>query len=409
MKFDTIIIGGGLSGMMAGITLARNGQKCLMVSAGQSALHFFNGSLEIMRSEGNPTGAIAALPTNHPYSKIGYERLNAYIQEAQSLFAEMGITFAGNNLTNHYRVTPVGLLKPAWLTLEEYVRGSEVGLIEHWSKVALVNIKGYLDFNTTFIASNLDRQGIQAVEVEVSTPELHNLRTNPSEMRSTNIAKTLVGDALKAFAEQVNASCPADAEVYLLPAVFGINSDEEVKALKAALNKPAYFIATMPPSVPGIRLQTALRRKFQALGGTFMLGDSVVSGRFENGRLLSVRTENHGDMDFKADNFVLATGNFMTHGLTSDRHGVYEAALGLDVDYLADRKEWTKSNIFQEQPYMTFGVATDENLRAKKDGKVIENVYATGSVLSGFNGIKEGSATGISVVTGLYAAHQITK
>ena len=80
MKFDTIIIGGGLSGMMAGITLARNGQKCLMVSAGQSALHFFNGSLEIMRSEGNPTGAIAALPTNHPYSKIGYERLNAYIQ-----------------------------------------------------------------------------------------------------------------------------------------------------------------------------------------------------------------------------------------------------------------------------------------------------------------------------------------
>ena len=114
-------------------------------------------------------------------------------------------------------------------------------------------------------------------------------------------------------------------------------------------------------------------------------------------------------MDFEADNFVLATGNFMTHGLTSDRHGVYEAALGLDVDYLADRKEWTKSNIFQDQPYMTFGVATDENLRAKKDGKVIENVYATGSVLSGFNGIKEGSATGISVVTGLYAAHQITK
>ena len=409
MKFDTIIIGGGLSGMMAGITLAREGQKCLMVTAGQSALHFFNGSLEMMGSEGNPIGAVAAMPASHPYSKIGYERLNSLMNEAQSLFAEMGLTFVGNNHSNHYRVTPVGLMKPAWLTLEEYARGSEVGQLERWRKVALVNIKGYLDFNTTFISSNLDRQGIEAVEVEVSTPELHHLRTNPSEMRSTAIAKVLTGDALKAFAEQVNVSCPADAEVYLLPAVFGINSDDEVKALRAALNKPVHFIATMPPSVPGIRLQTALRRKFQALGGTFMLGDSVVSGRFENGRLLSVRTENHGDMDFEADNFVLATGNFMTHGLTSDRHGVYEAALGLDVDYLADRKEWTKSNIFQDQPYMTFGVATDENLRAKKDGKVIENVYATGSVLSGFNGIKEGSATGISVVTGLYAAHQITK
>ena len=48
MKFDTIIIGGGLSGLTAGITLAEHGQKCLMVSAGQSALHFFAGSFELL-------------------------------------------------------------------------------------------------------------------------------------------------------------------------------------------------------------------------------------------------------------------------------------------------------------------------------------------------------------------------
>ena len=97
----------------------------------------------------------------------------------------------------------------------------------------------------------------------------------------------------------------------------------------------------------------------------------------------------------------------MTHGLTSDRNGVYEAALGVDVDYLADRKEWTKSNIFDDQPFMSFGVATDDKLHAKKDGKVIDNLYATGSVLSGFNGIKEGSSTGMSLMSGLFVAQQI--
>ena len=30
MKFDTIIIGGGLSGLVAGIDLSRKGQKCLL-------------------------------------------------------------------------------------------------------------------------------------------------------------------------------------------------------------------------------------------------------------------------------------------------------------------------------------------------------------------------------------------
>ena len=53
MKFDSIIIGGGLTGLVAGISLQSKGKKCLIVSAGQSALHFFSGSFELCSAPGD--------------------------------------------------------------------------------------------------------------------------------------------------------------------------------------------------------------------------------------------------------------------------------------------------------------------------------------------------------------------
>ena len=195
MKFDTIIIGGGLSGLTAGIELSRKGQKCLVVSSGQSALHFFSGSLELCGLDEDPFKAIASLDASHPYSKIGLENITSLTSEVKPLFKEIGIELKGDAAQNHLRITPLGATKRAWLTLDEYATLPADGQVP-WKKVAVLNIDGYLDFHTRYIAAGLEEKGVEVVVKAISMPELERLRQNPTEMRSTNIAKTLTGDRI---------------------------------------------------------------------------------------------------------------------------------------------------------------------------------------------------------------------
>lgn len=405
MKFDTIIIGGGLSGLTAGIELSRKGQKCLIVSSGQSALHFFSGSLELYGLSDKPFEAITSLDKDHPYSMIGIDNVKALAAEVKPLFKEVGVELKGEDSQNHWRITPLGALKRAWLTLDEYATVSSNGQMP-WKKVAVLNVDGFLDFHTSYIAAGLEARGVETVVKGISMPELEKLRKNPTEMRSTNISKTLVGDRINTLAARINEHAK-DVDAVLMPAVVGLTGCSDVVRLKEKVDRPLYFIATLPPSVPGIRLQMMLKKHFQKVGGTHMLGDSVTGGGFEGGKLKYITTQNHADVKFEADNFILATGSFFSKGLVSDINGVSEPVLGLDVKSADDRSDWYKRNLFEPQPYMSFGVVTDNKFHALKDGAPVENLYVAGSVLGGCNSLKEGSGAGVAILSSLHIASLI--
>ncbi len=411
MRMDTVIMGGGLSALTCGITLAKHGKSVTIVASGQSTLLFNGGSMELLGSiDGQevtaPLEAVATLPDNHPYRKIGTERIASLASEAKQLLDDAGINMEGRPDANHWRITPMGVAKPAWLTLSDHMRIDDLSHLPA-KRVALMAIRGYLDQPNSMLAQGLRSLGMEVKVVEFSTSDITSLRRSPSEMRATSLAKHLMSNsALQRVAEQINALA-TEADLVLLPSVLGQNDDNDFRTLQSMVNKPLRLVATLPPAVAGMRMQAQLRHYFRMLGGTYLMGDTAVSGTFDQDRLTAVTTAKLGDMPLKADHFVLATGSFVSRGLMADYERVYEPVLGVDVDADADRECWTRFGVLNAQAYTQYGVATDNSLRCLIEGKPITNLRAIGSVLSGHDAIKMGDGTGVSMLTALAAAHDI--
>ncbi|WP_136799400.1 glycerol-3-phosphate dehydrogenase subunit GlpB [Desulfosediminicola ganghwensis] len=411
MKFDTVIIGGGLSGLTCGIQLAEQGITCAIVSSGQSAIHFFSGSFDLLgkvegREVTNPLESIKMLPPSHPYQRVGHHNVERLAGEVPRLLARAGLHFSGMAEKNHFVLTPMGTMKPTWLTLEDFTCFEQNGELP-WKRATVLNFKGFLDFHTLFIKDGLTRYGVEVQTRDIAMKQFEAIRRNPSEMRSSNIAKVFdAGDALNQFAEKVN-ELTEDADVVILPAVFGLFNTTVTADLKARVKKPVVLLPALPPSTPGIRSQILLRQRFQELGGTYLLGDIVQEGEFKEGRLQNITTANHGDIKLEADHFVLASGSFYSKGIVAGPDKLYDPIFGLDIDGESDRSQWFDKQLFNDQPFMHYGVKADEHFRALLNGQPIENLYVAGSVLGGANPLKEGSGAGICMVTALHVAEQI--
>lgn len=420
MKFDVVLIGGGLSSLVCGIKLQKAGRKCLMVSAGQNALHFSSGAFGLLgklpdgADVAEPLSMVETLPSEHPYSKIGAQRLSEYVASTPGFFSECGITLhpvlsagsGASEVRNGYRITALGTLKPAWLAMDDVTllasKDEKIG-----EKALIVNFSGFLDFNTRFIAEGLEKRGTTCRIKSVKLDEVETLRKNPAEMRSVNIARVMNHESSwKAFAHKVQELLNGE-DVVILPEVFGFEEPVIMQWIKEMIPAKVVFVGTTPPSVPGIRTQRLLKKAFEAAGGTFLMGDEALGAVFDGERVASIRTANLGELRIEADTFVLASGNLFGKGLVASPEAVKEPVFGLDVDYPAERKDWYDEKFFARQNYTGFGVKTNGDFQPLRDGKVVSNLYVVGSEVGGCNPLAEGSGAGVAIMTAFSAADRI--
>ncbi|MGC0103797.1 FAD-dependent oxidoreductase, partial [Enterobacter asburiae] len=95
MKFDTVIVGGGLAGLLCGIKLSKQGLRCAIITRGQSALHFSSGSLDLVDEAYRDK-----LPPEHPYHLIGAQHIDRFALETEALLADCGARLRGSARLN---------------------------------------------------------------------------------------------------------------------------------------------------------------------------------------------------------------------------------------------------------------------------------------------------------------------
>lgn len=411
MKFDYVVIGGGLCGLSAGIKLASMGKKTAVVSSGQSTLHFCSGSLGLLGKYDsglvdNPIEAISKLSQEHPYSKIGATKIESLANQAKDLLHKAGVKTSGDSSKNHYTLSPFGIIKPSWLTLEGYTAYSTPKVES--SKILAIKFKGFLESYPSFLAENLTKEG---VSVRIETVELEcisKLRKSQFDMRTISVAKHFDDAAVEELANKIN-SIAQDDETVLVPAIVGFKSESQITRLKELVKNKFYFIPTIPVSLAGVRSQNLLERYFERLGGTFLLGDKVEKGLVENGKVKYLVTSNLGEDHLEADAYILASGTLFGEGIKSNPNGFYEPVFGLDIKAPKNRGEWYDENFFATQPYMAFGVETDQNFHPSMNGTIIENLYVAGSILDGCNSLAEDSGAGVAILTALHTAELAAK
>jgi glycerol-3-phosphate dehydrogenase subunit B len=178
------------------------------------------------------------------------------------------------------------------------------------------------------------------------------------------------------------------AELVGMPAILGLQRSAAVAAnLEGLLGVPVFEIATMPPSVPGLRLKQAIEQ--EVLRGGAVLFSNRRASRVDTSAPRCVRVVLEAGQSQEivgASGVVLATGRFLGGGLTAGREGIRETLLDLPVHQPETRQDWHRHHFLDSRghPANRAGLEVDDLFRPLgSNGKAAyENVFAAGSVLA---------------------------
>jgi glycerol-3-phosphate dehydrogenase subunit B len=396
---DLLIVGAGLTGLFAAALASKRGAKVTVIAEGRGALEVSHGCIDVFGSM-LAADALPRMPRDHPYSLAGLEALESASEVLLRIADEGGNPYLGSLRQILKLPTGLGAIRPTSLA----PRTMSVGDLSDESQVAIAGFATFRDFYAPLVADNLRQAGIRVSPV-LELPLVDAPRHR--DAYATDLAR-LFDDAR--FREEIaRAWKPRLTSIRRLglPAVLGFDhAGEALSDLQEKLGVRLFEIPTLPPSVPGLRLERLLRRAAVAAGTHLIEGAHAigsVDGRTRGRRVGgAVADTAGGPRRYPAAAVLLATGGVLNGGLATRQDGrVQESVFDLPVASTSDRSQWTGSSLLGSQPYAEFGVLVDQDMRPLGvDGEpMFENLFAAGGLLAGADRGAEGSRQGIGLAT----------
>jgi glycerol-3-phosphate dehydrogenase subunit B len=442
---EVLVVGGGLAGITAALSAAREGADVRLVSHKESTLRQASGLIDALgyipptdvaaedpeatptagrqgarderpEPEGplpNPFDAIDRLPEKHPYRLVGVKALRAGL----ALFDDVVDNYHGAH-TDQNALVPTfgGTVKPTG----RYPEAAAAGLASDSRPMLVVGFQSSSAYDARLVADRLQAAGVsfpvEGVEIDFATG-FRDDATITRIARALDLDEELGEEPARAALSSAVRPHLDDAERVGFPAILGDAHPAEVRAeLAERLDADVFEIPSGPPSLPGLRLSNQLYAALDDAGVRYETGVPVVDAEQSDdqagdaaGRIEHVLVDRHGtEVPYAADAIVLATGGLVGKGIDSNRERIREPVLGCHVPHPADRYEWYVDDVFGEQPYARFGVQTDERLRPLNADSEVQfaNVRVAGGTLGGADVAREKSASGVSLATGLVAGRE---
>jgi glycerol-3-phosphate dehydrogenase subunit B len=385
---DVIVVGAGLAGMTAAVRLAEAGARVLVLAKGVGATQLSGATIDVLgyapERVDSPRAALASVPAEHPYARVGVEGVAAALAWFKERFG-----YVGSLDENLLLPTAIGVPKPTALVPPSMSSGDVRGGLP----VLAVGFRELRDVHASLLADGLKSAGVtaRALDLDVAPGE---------RADNSSIGYARAFDSPGFLDEVVRAVRAEAGERVAFPAVLGL-STPAWEAVADKLGRPVFEVPTLPPSIPGLRLTSALRGALGRAGGTLRLNNVVVGAERSGSHVKALRVRvGLRVVPMGCDWVVLATGGFASGGLElSSRWEAREVALGLPVAGMPSGPRFS-DRYFDEHGMSRVGIEVDGKLRP--DG--LENVVVAGATLAGAMPWKEKSGDGISLATGYMAA-----
>lgn len=428
-----VVIGGGLAGSVAALTLAEAGLAVKRLAAGPGATAMTGGAIDVAgASPGVPElpwrdplrGSVLAsadrlgfllsgLP-RHPYRKVfgpGRKPLaDRAAQAAEKLRAWLepqGLGLLGDLQTNRLLPTAQGTLRVTDLALSGPAEADLTGK----KRIYLVEVPGVEGWDARGCARTLvaeiDALGLGPLPVEVV--RARQTLTRGAEAPARIAARLDAAGGVEELAAALD-SIGGAGDLVLLPQIVGLNRTRELLAEVSGDRAVGEVIAFPPHALAGFRLSRALDRACAAAGVVDVHGQvarvAAVSGRF--------RIEPDDQRAFEALDaaaVVLATGRFVGGGLVAGPEGVREPLLGLPVTDPDGRRvdgipahRSVRKGYANVQPLYGAGVEVDADLHPQPSPG--PGLWAAGEWIGGFDPARERTGLGVALLTGIAAGER---
>ena len=313
----TIVIGCGLSGLMAAYISKKRGDDVTLLAGGAGTLSQNSGCIDVLGYTRDkipvtsPREAIEQLPENHPYRKIGVKNIKAAVDEFLALVSSYGLPYHGSLDEMISVPTAIGSMKPT-----SYAPNSMDGAaLFNAKKIIIVDIERLKDFYGDILRDNLLKHLPEGVETE-------NIRVDLSieggrDVSTVDAARRV--DSKEGFDKLVEELRPyaEDGVVFLLPQILGVHGENVHKSLIDTLKTPVVEATCLPPSTNGMRLVKIFNRAFSDMGINYVHNSRVIRGVTDRDRVEAVVTRAMArNVKYEGDKFILATGGFLGGGIT---------------------------------------------------------------------------------------------